>query len=77
MGRQLHVPLAVEGDVDECRMAGDLSEEVMQRRLVGAVLGVTGAAVASTVSYGISLTLMLRQLQRTPAADQATDKGEK
>jgi O-antigen/teichoic acid export membrane protein len=32
------------------------------------VLGVTGAAIASTVPYGISLTLMLRQLRRTPSA---------
>jgi O-antigen/teichoic acid export membrane protein len=30
------------------------------------VIGVTGAAIASTVPYGISLTLMLRQLWRTP-----------
>jgi antigen flippase len=36
------------------------------------VLGVTGAAIASTVPYGISLTLMLRQLWRTP---NVTDKG--
>jgi O-antigen/teichoic acid export membrane protein len=31
------------------------------------VIGVAGAAVASTVPYGISLTLMLRQLRRTAA----------
>ena len=31
------------------------------------VIGVTGAAIASTVPYGISLTLMLRHLRRTPA----------
>ena len=30
------------------------------------VLGVTGAAIASTVPYGISLLLMLRQLRLTP-----------
>ena len=36
------------------------------------VLGVTGAAIASTVPYGISLLLMLRQLRLTP---NGTSKG--
>ena len=36
------------------------------------VLGVTGAAIASTVPYGVSLALMLRQLWRIPAV---TDEG--
>jgi O-antigen/teichoic acid export membrane protein len=36
------------------------------------VIGVTGAAIASTVPYGISLTLMLRQLWRIP---DVTDEG--
>lgn len=37
------------------------------------LIGVTGAAIASTVPYGISLTLMLRELRRAPAI---THQGE-
>jgi Na+-driven multidrug efflux pump len=32
------------------------------------VMGVTGAAVASTVAYGIALAVMLRYLWRLPVA---------
>jgi O-antigen/teichoic acid export membrane protein len=34
------------------------------------VIGVTGAAIASTVPYGISLALMVRQLRRMPAVTE-------
>jgi O-antigen/teichoic acid export membrane protein len=37
------------------------------------VVGVTGAAIASTVPYGISLTLMLRSLWRIPIPGEAAD----
>jgi ABC-type transporter Mla maintaining outer membrane lipid asymmetry permease subunit MlaE len=39
------------------------------------VIGVTGAAIASTVPYGVSLAIMLRALRMPDAADKATDKG--
>jgi O-antigen/teichoic acid export membrane protein len=38
------------------------------------ILGVAGAAVASTVPYGISLALMLRALRRIPIPGE-TDEG--
>jgi antigen flippase len=39
------------------------------------VIGVTGAAIASTVPYGVSLAIMLRALRMPDATDKATDKG--
>ena len=39
------------------------------------VIGVTGAAIASTVPYGVSLAIMLRALRMPEATGKATDKG--
>jgi O-antigen/teichoic acid export membrane protein len=39
------------------------------------LVGVAGAAIASTVAYGIALAVMLRQLWRLPRVAMTTDQG--